>query len=78
MLFERPRLSASCHGEAKPNRLFAVKPLGTCGRALAHRAELLFEGLVFPEIRDGQAQRIDGDELIWDVGFENENEVGCV
>src|SRR6266478_9698576 len=36
---------------------------------------LSLECLVFPEIGDCQAQRIDRDELVWDSGFEDENEI---
>jgi len=37
-----------------------------------------FEGFVLPEICDGKAERIDGDEFVRYVGFENENKIGGV
>jgi hypothetical protein len=38
--------------------------------------QFLLERLVFPEVRDGQAQRVDENEVIRDVSFENEYKVG--
>src|SRR5579859_161737 len=49
------------------------RPLGSeCG------IDLSFESLVFTEIGDAQAQRINRDELVRNVGLEDENKVGGV
>src|SRR5437763_1238036 len=36
------------------------------------------ERLVFAEIGDCQTQRIDGNEFVWDRGFENENKIRSI
>src|ERR1700756_3795560 len=37
--------------------------------------EKSFERLVFAEIRDGHAERVDGDQFVREVGLEYENKV---
>ena len=37
-----------------------------------------FECFVFPEIGDGQTERVDRDEFVRHVGLEDENEIGGV
>ena len=34
-----------------------------------------FEGLVFAEVRDGHSERIDGDQFVGHLRFENEDKV---
>src|ERR1700735_1258734 len=49
------------------------RPLGSeCG------TDLSFESLVFTEIGDAQAQRIDRNQFVRNLGFEDENKVGGV
>src|SRR5277367_3573411 len=48
-----------------------------CSIALAC-ASCSFERLILPEVGDCQAQRVDRNQLIRDMAFEDEHEVGGV
>jgi len=37
-----------------------------------------FERLVFPEVRNRESQRIDGDQFIGNLGLEHEEEIRCI
>jgi len=57
-------------------RMQGVRP--ATGSFLPERVRHSFECFVFAEVRDDQAERIDGNELVGDVGLEDENEIGRV
>jgi hypothetical protein len=42
---------------------------------LGFGGEISFERLVFPEVRNRESQRVDGNQFIGNLGFEDEEKV---